>query len=189
MVSLTKSFANPLQYSCLENPMDWAAWQAKVHRISRCERRLKRRSTYVRTHAQHRLNKTNFHRTAKQLFPENSLALGVVGSDTRSMLVTSVRVLDFRSGSEVKSLSRVWHFVTPQTVAYQPPPSMGFSRQEYWSGLPFPSPGDLPDSGTKPWSPSLQADALPSESPRSPELVVKSLETWTLKCTPGSTIC
>ena len=52
----------------------------------------------------------------------------------------------------VKSLSRVQLFATPWTVAYQPSPSMGFSRQEYWSGLPFPSPGDLPNPGIKPGS-------------------------------------
>ena len=51
----------------------------------------------------------------------------------------------------------------PWTVAYQAPPSMGFSKQECWSGLPFPSPGDLPGPGIKPGSPALQADALPSE--------------------------
>ena len=51
---------------------------------------------------------------------------------------------------KVKSLSHVWLSVTPWTVAYQAPPSMGFSRQEYWSGLQFPSPGDLPDPGIKP---------------------------------------
>ena len=51
----------------------------------------------------------------------------------------------------------------PWTVAYQAPPSMGFPRQECWSGLPFPSPGDLPDPGIEPGSPTLQADALPSE--------------------------
>ena len=50
----------------------------------------------------------------------------------------------------VKSLSRVWLFGTPWTVAHQAPPTMGFSRQEYWSGLPFPSPGDLPDPGIEP---------------------------------------
>ena len=55
--------------------------------------------------------------------------------------------------------------VTPRTVAYQASPSMGFSRQEYWSGLPLPSPGDLPDPGIKPRSPALQADALRSEPP------------------------
>ena len=53
---------------------------------------------------------------------------------------------------KVKSLSRVWLFVTLWTVAYQASLSMGFSRQEYWSGLPFPSPGDLPDAGTEPMS-------------------------------------
>ena len=62
----------------------------------------------------------------------------------------------------MKSLSHVRLFATPWTVAYQAP-SMGFSRQEYWSGLPFPSPGDLPDPGIEPGSPTLQADALPSE--------------------------
>ena len=52
--------------------------------------------------------------------------------------------------------------------AHQAPPSMGFSRQGYWSGLPFPSPGDLPDPGIEPGSPTLQADALPSEPPGNP---------------------
>ena len=66
---------------------------------------------------------------------------------------------------KVKSLSRVQLFATPWTVAYQAPPSMGFSGQEYWSGLPFPSPGDLPDPGIKPWSPAFQADTLTSEPP------------------------
>ena len=56
----------------------------------------------------------------------------------------------------MKSLSRVQLFATPWTVAYQDPPSMGFSRQEYWSGLPFPSPGNLPDSGIEPRSPALR---------------------------------
>ena len=53
----------------------------------------------------------------------------------------------------------------PWTVAHQAPPSMGFSRQEYWSELPFPSPEDLPDPGIEPRSPTLQADALTSEPP------------------------
>ena len=57
---------------------------------------------------------------------------------------------------QVKLLSRVRLFVTPWTVAYQAPPSIEFSRQVYWSGLPFPSPGDLPDPGIEPWSPALQ---------------------------------
>ena len=68
----------------------------------------------------------------------------------------------------VSSLSCVQLFVTPWTVAYQAPPSMEFSRQEYWSGVPFPSPGDLPDPGIEPGSPALQADALPSKPPGTP---------------------
>ena len=62
-------------------------------------------------------------------------------------------------------LSCVQLFATPWTVAHQSPPSMGFSRQEYWSGLPFPSPEDLPNPGIEPRSPALQADALTSEPP------------------------
>ena len=84
----------------------------------------------------------------------------------------------FKKCMKVKLLSRVQLFVTPWTVAYQAPLSMGPSRQEYWSGLPFPSPywsgllfpspGDLPDPGIEPESPTLQADALTSEPPGKP---------------------
>ena len=56
---------------------------------------------------------------------------------------------------KVKSLSHVQFFATPWTVGHQAPLSMGFPRQEYWNGLPFPSPGDLPDPGIKPRSPSF----------------------------------
>ena len=62
----------------------------------------------------------------------------------------------------------IYIYTTLRTVAHQAPPSMGFSRQEYWSGLPFPSPGDLPDPGIEPRSPALQADALTSEPPGKP---------------------
>ena len=73
--------------------------------------------------------------------------------------------ISYRIFDQVKLLSRVQLFVTPWTVAYQAPLSMEFSRQEYWSGLTFLSPGDIPDSGIEPESPTLQADVLPSESP------------------------
>ena len=73
----------------------------------------------------------------------------------------------FCSEVKVKLLSRVRLFATPWTVAYQAPPSTEFSRQEYWSGLPFPSPWDLPNRGIEPWSPAFQADALTSEPPKS----------------------
>ena len=73
-----------------------------------------------------------------------------------------------REKVKVKLLSRVQLFVIIWTAAYQAPPSTTFSRQEYWSGLPFPSPGDLPNPGMEPGSPTLQADALPSEPPGKP---------------------
>ena len=65
-------------------------------------------------------------------------------------------------------LSYVQLFVNPWTVAHQAPLSVEFSRQEYWSGLPFPSPGDPPDPGIKPGSPVLQADSLLFEPPGKP---------------------
>ena len=71
---------------------------------------------------------------------------------------------------KVNSFSRVRLFATPWTVAHQTPPSMEFSRQEYWSGLPFPSPGDLPNPGIEPRCPALQVDALLSEPPGNPSL-------------------
>ena len=70
----------------------------------------------------------------------------------------------------MKSLTRVQLFATPWTVAYQAPPSMGFSRQEHWSGWPFPSPGDLPDPGIEPRSLTLEENALTSEPPGKPYL-------------------
>ena len=68
----------------------------------------------------------------------------------------------------MKFLSHGRLFATQWTVAYKAPLSMDFSRQEYWSGLPFPSPGDLPNSGMEPGSPALEADALSSEPPGKP---------------------
>ena len=83
--------------------------------------------------------------------------------------------------SEVKSLSRVRLFVTPWTVAHQASPSMEFSRHEYWSGLPFSPPGDLPDPEIEPRSPALQADALPSEPPGNlPLLPLRLMQTQCL---------
>ena len=67
------------------------------------------------------------------------------------------------------SLSRVQLLVTPWTIVHQAPLSVGFSRREYWGGLPFPSPGDLPDPGIKPQSSALQADSLPFELQGSPD--------------------
>ena len=74
----------------------------------------------------------------------------------------------------MKSLSRIQLFVTPWTVACQDPPSIGFSRSEYRSALPFPSPGDLPNPEIEPGSPVLQADSLLSEPPRKSNSIVPS---------------
>ena len=83
---------------------------------------------------------------------------------------------------KVKSLSRFGLFATSWTVVHQAPPSTGFSRQEYWSGLPFPSPGDLPNSGIEPGSPALQADALTAELPAKPiklaNIFLQTIDYW-----------
>ena len=70
--------------------------------------------------------------------------------------------------ANVCMLSHVRLFVTPWTITGQPPLPTRFPRQEYWSGLPFPSPGDLRDPGIESGSPALQADSLPSEPPGKP---------------------
>ena len=96
-------------------------------------------------------------RWKSQRFPRRCPALGNLANFSKHL----------ESESVCQSLSpRV--FATPRTVARQAPLSMEFSRQEYWSRLPFPSPGYLPDQQIKPASPALQADSLPSESLRRP---------------------
>ena len=75
-----------------------------------------------------------------------------------------------RADSVCQLLSRVRLSATPWTVAHQAPLSMEFYRQEHWSGLPFPSPEDLPDPGIKPGSPALQANSLPLELQGRPSL-------------------
>ena len=90
-----------------------------------------------------------------------------VDSLTLSHLRSSNQALKVKVKVKVKSLSSVRLFATPWTVAYQASQSMGFSRQEYWSGVPFLSP-DLPNPGIEPGSPTLQADSLPSEPPGNP---------------------
>ena len=87
---------------------------------------------------------------------------------------------------KVKLLSRVRLCETLWTVAYQASLSVGFSRQEYWSALPFPSQGYLPDPGTEPGSPSLRADALTSEPSGKPKYAAaaKSLQSSPTLCDP-----
>ena len=77
--------------------------------------------------------------------------------------IWSTYIMKYYLAIMCQSFSHVQLFVIPWTVACQAPLSVGFSRQEYWSGLPFPSPGHLPDPGIEPRSPTLPADSLPSE--------------------------
>ena len=80
--------------------------------------------------------------------------------------------------------------MTPWTAAHQAPLSMRFSRQRYWSGLPFPSPGDLPNPGIEPGSPALQADSLPTELQRESMYDdlndVSVVDIINIKCSKGS---
>ena len=75
----------------------------------------------------------------------------------------TITLLQLETRIVVQSLNCIWLFGTPWTVAFQAPLCMGISRQEYWSGLPFPPPGDHPNSGIKPGFPVLQVGSLPSE--------------------------
>ena len=96
------------------------------------------------------------------------------GKNTRVGCHALLQGIFLTQGSNLGLLHCRWilyqlsHRGSPWTTADQGPPSMEFSRQEYWGGLPFPFPGDLPDPGIKPRSPALRADALPSEPPGRP---------------------
>ena len=92
------------------------------------------------------------------------LKLKKVDKTTRPVSYDQNQILyDYTVEVQVKSLSHVQLFVILWTITYQAPLTMGFSRQEYWSGYLVPSPGDLPNPGIKPRSPSLQVDFIPAE--------------------------
>ena len=170
---------NPLQYSWPENPVDRGAWRPRVNEVaeSYATERLSMRACCVAS------------------VPETSCPTGILcpwNFPGKNTWVSCLSLAVFNSWKcytqifcsywvnteneeklKVKSLSRVWLFATPWTVAHQAPPSMGFSGQEYWSGLPFTSPGDFPDPGIEPSSPALQADALLSEPPGKKWLLIK----------------
>ena len=98
-----------------------------------------------------------FHRESFALATETCI-LSLLFGHLQNYLVES-------ESENVSHSSHVQLFATPWTAARQTPLPMGFPRQEYWGGLPFPSPGDLPNPGIKPASPALQADSLPTELP------------------------
>ena len=112
---------------------------------------------------------------------KDSLQKVVLGNLERYILKnkTKMRTLFYmthKKEKEVKPLRPVPLFATPWTAARQAPLSVGFSRQEDWSGLPFPSPGDLPNPGIELGSPTLQADALPSEPQGKPYNTKKHIQ-------------
>ena len=117
--------------------------------------------------------------TWSRLPQQVSVRPGIPGLDKYSLKEEKVR-------RQCYSLSRVWLFVILWTIARQASLSLGFPRQEYWSGLPFPSPGDLPDQGIEPGSLALQADSVLSEPPGKPskDRVKSNHHTWlrTLTC-------
>ena len=123
---------NLLRFSCLENPIDRGTWWATVHRVPRVGHDL-------------RLTLPSFHSDSPHLMTPTSCPLYVL-------------VFQFVTLAKwVMSLSHLWLFATPWTVAYQASPPMGFSRQEHWSGLPFPSP--MHESGKWKWSRSVMSDS------------------------------
>ena len=143
---------NPFQCSCLENPGDGGAWWAAVYGVKQSQTRLKRLSS-------------SSSRLVIAFLPRSKrLLISWLQSPSAVILEPQNKIFHcFHcfpmylpwSDGKVKSLSRVQLFATPWTAAYQAPLSMGFSRQEYWSGLPFPSPGDLPHPGIESRSPAL----------------------------------
>ena len=106
------------------------------------------------------------------LMAKKNISVSVKIKDLERLRINLINISEEKNFTQVyksvKSLSRVRLFAIPWTIAHQTPLSMGFPRQEYWSGLQFPSPGDPPDPEIKPGSPASQTDFLPSEPPGKP---------------------
>ena len=144
---------NPLQYCCLENPMERGAWWAIVHRVAKSRAQLRRQLCI----ALWKVNHSTAAAAAKSLQLCPTLCNPIDGSPPGSTIpgILQARTLEWVATSfsnaakwkvKGKSLSRVRLFATPWTAAYRAPPSMGFSRQECWSGVPLPSPTTLLDT-------------------------------------------
>ena len=98
-------------------------------------------------------------------------------------------LVTYSDGGDGGLISKLWPtLATPWTVVHQAPLSTGFSRQEYWGGLQFPSPEDLPDPGIKPRSPALQADSLPTKPPGKPGVLIKKYSSIFMKKTLSCSI-
>ena len=138
---------NPIQYSCLENPMDRGTWQATVHGVAKSQTWLKGLSThshvcvYIPAAA---AAPKSLHSCPTLCDPIDGSPLGSPDPGIPQAGTLEWVAISFSNAwkwkVKVKLLRRVWLLVTPWTAAYQAPPSMGFARQEYWSGVPSPSP-------------------------------------------------
>ena len=157
--------------------MDGGTWWGTVHGVAKSWTRL---SDFTFFHYKNKRQTTKW----KKIFLICSSDIGLYSEYIRTYhnsivrqttwLINEQKIWKYRlekniiankKEKKVKSLSRVQLFATPWTVAHQVPPSMEFSRQEYWSGLPFPSPGDLSNPGIEYGSPALHIEALPYEPP------------------------
>ena len=146
--------ANPLQYSCLENPMDKGAWQVTVHGVPKSWTWLSDWHTHTPGACElnwEKANRTGAAAAARSRQSCPTLCDPIDGSPPGSPVpgILQARTLEWTAISfssawkwkvKAKLLSRVRLLATPWTAAYQAPPPMGFSRQEYWSGVPLPSP-------------------------------------------------
>ena len=169
---------NPLQCSCLENPKDGGAWWAAVYGVAQSRTRLKRLISS---------NSTCMSLASLGCWPAsywgcfNLFVFRTQQSGLSYPQLIWVLTADFSAYEWTlhtcvhgQSLGHVWIFVTPWTAALQFPLSMGFSWQLYWSGLPLPPLGDLPDPGTEPASPALAGRFFTTEPPRKPLDIVNN---------------
>ena len=92
--------------------------------------------------------------------------------------ITQIYVHNVKVKALVTQLCLIYGDPMDLTIACQAPLSMEFPRKKYWSGLPFPSSGDLPNPGIKPGSPALQADSLPSKPAGKPHIYIINLASW-----------
>ena len=135
-----EGYGNRLQYSCLENPIDRGTWWAIVHRVAKNQTRL---SNLAHKHnaaaaAAKSLQSCPTLCDTRDSSPPGSPIPGIFQARTQEWVAISFSNA-WKWKVKVKTLSRVWLLATPWTAAYQAPPSMGFAKQEYWSGVPLPS--------------------------------------------------
>ena len=142
---------NPLRYSCLENSMDRRAWWATVHGVPKSQTH--QPQTIYKWTDRLCYNKSLFQRQKGWIWLQPVLSnSSVTASQTKNLKISSGHRKKYK---QVKLVIKWSHSVLsnalwPHGLSYQAPPSMRFSRQDYWSGLPFPSPGGLPDPGIEP---------------------------------------